>query len=124
MDPIATFPAASPNPDEDRARALAARQLTVTLLMQLVAAMRKTVPESGAGPAPPGREVLEGTFDRALAEALARQDPLGLERRLADRAAPVGGASGRLKVLEPVADTRDRWSGGGSRAVNQSKAEQ
>ena len=56
----------------------AARQLEVTFLTQLLQAMRKTVPESDFLPKSPERDVYNGAFDTAAAEALAAQDPLGI----------------------------------------------
>lgn len=88
MDLIAGPAAGRQAPEDPRARALIGRELTVTFLGQLLGAMRKTVPERGLAPGFPGRDVLDGAFDRALAEALARTDPLGLERRFGD---PPGG---------------------------------
>lgn len=82
-----------PDPDDAHGRALLARELTVTFLGHLLAAMRKTVPGGGLAPGVPGRDVLDGAFDRALAEALARSDPLGFERRLGDP--PGGGIPGQ-----------------------------
>lgn len=67
---------------KDGAR-MAARELTVTFLTQLLQAMRKTVPESDLLPRSESREVYDGMFDRAVAGAVAAGDPFGLEHRLA-----------------------------------------
>jgi Rod binding domain-containing protein len=62
------------------ARQAAAGELQVIFLTQLLSAMRKTVPESDFLPRSPARNVYEGAFDRAVAEAVAKTDPLGLVR--------------------------------------------
>ena len=67
---------------ESAARAAAAKELEVLFLAQLLAAMRKTVPESDFLPRAPERSVYDGMFDRAVAEAMAAGDPLGLVPRL------------------------------------------
>jgi hypothetical protein len=109
MDPVRALEAARAGGDEPTARAMAARELCVTFLTELIGAMRKTVPDAGLLPRAPSRDVLEGVFDRAMAETMARGDPLGLERRLG---APAEGGTqaspGTLKVLEPTADTDGR----------------
>ena len=69
-----------------KARAAAAGELEVMFLTQLLAAMRKTVPESDFLPRSPARNVYEGVFDRAVAEAVALTDPLGLVRLMGERA--------------------------------------
>jgi Rod binding domain-containing protein len=65
-----------------------ARELQVICFANLLAAMRKTLPQSGFLPASPARTVYDGVFDRAVAEALAKGDPLGLGERLGE--APAG----------------------------------
>ena len=80
---------------EGEARAAALRELETLFLSQLLAAMRKTVPESDFLPRAPSRAVYEGMFDRAVAEAMAVRDPLGLVERLGDG----------LKVRDGRADT-------------------
>jgi Rod binding domain-containing protein len=67
-----------------KARAAAAGELQVVFLTQLLAAMRKTVPESDFLPRSPARNVYEGVFDRAVAEAVAKSDPLGLVRLMGE----------------------------------------
>ena len=66
-------------PEATRAAAVA---LEVTLFSQLLAAMRKTVPESDLLPRSAAHTTYEGMFDRSVAEKLAAQDPLGLAERL------------------------------------------
>jgi Rod binding domain-containing protein len=89
-------------------RRAAARELGEVFFMQLVAALRQTLPD-GLFPQVPGRDVYEGMFDRQLAQALAAEDPLGLVERLAPRAekaasvaapttAPVGFAAGAAQA--------------------------
>ena len=68
------------------ARRAAAGELQVIFLTQLLSAMRKTVPESDFLPRSPARNVYEGVFDRAVAEAVARTDPLGLVRLMGEEA--------------------------------------
>jgi Rod binding domain-containing protein len=87
----ASLPPAPPGIDEERiarirampagaARRAAATELETVFMGQLLAALRKTVPESDYLPASPSRQVYEGAFDRAVAESLAARDPLGLVR--------------------------------------------
>ncbi len=64
------------------ARPAAARELEVTFLTQLLAAMRRAVPESDLLPRSEARNIYEGMFDRNVAEAMAARDPLGLLRQL------------------------------------------
>ena len=66
------------------ARRAAAGELQVEFLAQLLSAMRKTVPESDFLPRSPERNVYEGVFDRAVAEAVAKTDPLGLVRLMGE----------------------------------------
>ncbi len=93
--PPGALPALLPAPDpeqgrvealrrlpESGARRAAAAELQVVFLTQLLSAMRKTVPESEFLPRSPARTIYEGTFDRAVAEAMAARDPLGLVERL------------------------------------------
>lgn len=80
------------------ARREAARQVETLFLSQLIRAMRKTVPENTFLPRSPSRDVYEGMFDRSVAEAVGRGDPLGLVERL-------GGDPGeKLKNLTRPAD--------------------
>jgi Rod binding domain-containing protein len=74
--------------DDATARVAAAREIQVTFLTQLLRAMRRTVPESDLLPRSPARTIYEGAFDRSVAEAMARDDPLGLVERLAGPAGP------------------------------------
>jgi len=67
------------------ARRAAAGELQVIFLTQLLAAMRKTVPESDFLPRSPARNVYEGVFDRAVAQAVAETDPLGLVRLMGEQ---------------------------------------
>jgi Rod binding domain-containing protein len=67
----------------ESARPEAAKQVEVLFLTQLIRAMRKTVPENDFLPRSPARDVYEGAFDRAVAQAMAERDPLGLVDRLA-----------------------------------------
>lgn len=80
----------------EAARPAVARQVEVMLFAQLLGAMRKTVPENDFLPRSPARDVYEGAFDRAVAEAMAARDPLGLAGRL---------AGPPLKNPEEAADT-------------------
>lgn len=79
---------------------MAARELQTVFLTQLMEAMRRTVPDSGLTDASPSRKVYEGAFDRAVAETLAREDPLGLVQQLGK-----SDDSRELKVLGRAADT-------------------
>jgi len=65
-----------------RAGSAAAGELQVLFMTQLLAAMRKTIPENDFLPKSPARSVYEGMFDRSVAEALAARDPLGLTAQL------------------------------------------
>jgi hypothetical protein len=76
---------------EGRAARAGATELEVTFLTQLLAAMRRTVPQSDYLPRSAARSVYEGAFDRAVAEAMAQGDPLGLVGRL-------GGQGSGLKI--------------------------
>jgi Rod binding domain-containing protein len=67
---------------EGAARRAAAVELQVMFMTELLSAMRKTVPESDFLPRSPARSIYEGTFDRAVAQAIAARDPLGLVERL------------------------------------------
>jgi Rod binding domain-containing protein len=67
---------------EGAARKAAAGELGVMFMTELLSAMRKTVPESDFLPRSPARSIYEGAFDRAVAQALAAGDPLGLAERL------------------------------------------
>jgi hypothetical protein len=64
---------------EGAARQAAVKELAITFVSELVAAMRRTVPTSDFLPPSPARAVYEGTFDRAFARALTARDALGLE---------------------------------------------
>jgi Rod binding domain-containing protein len=66
------------------ARRAAAGELQVIFLTQLLSAMRKTVPENDFLPRSPARNVYEGVFDRAVAEEVAKTDPLGLVRLMGE----------------------------------------
>jgi Rod binding domain-containing protein len=81
------------------ARREAARQVETLFLTQLLRAMRRTVPENDFLPRSPARDVYEGMFDRSIAEAVGRGDPLGLVERLG------GDPGGGLKDLRQPADT-------------------
>ena len=63
---------------EAEARRAAAVELQTMFMTELLSAMRKTVPEDDFLPRSPARSVYEGTFDRAVAQAIAARDPLGL----------------------------------------------
>jgi Rod binding domain-containing protein len=63
---------------EGPARRAAAVELEAVFLTELLSAMRKTVPEDDFLPRSPARSIYEGTFDHAVAQALAARDPLGL----------------------------------------------
>jgi Rod binding domain-containing protein len=90
----------------DRARTEAARELEVTFLTEMLGAMRKTVPESDFLPRAPSRDVYDGLFDRAVAEAMATRDPLGVVKAMAD-----ADASGKFKLQHGVADKEAGQSG-------------
>jgi hypothetical protein len=84
------------NPAEGRRAA--ARELGEVFFMQLVAALRRTLP-NGLFPQAPGRDVYESMFDQQMAQALAAEDPLGLVERLAP------GAEGGEPVAAPATPT-------------------
>ena len=67
-----------------RAGRAAAAELQVVFMAQLIAAMRRTIPESDLLPRSPARSMYEGMFDHTVAEALAARDPFGLVGRLGD----------------------------------------
>ena len=88
MDPLGLRPEAmlaaqaageAPRP---RSQAATVRQMQVEFLTQLLGVLRKTVPENEWLPKSPEREILGGAFDRSVAEVLASQDALGMERAL------------------------------------------
>jgi Rod binding domain-containing protein len=81
-----------------RAGKAAAAELQVVFMQQLLAAMRRTIPESDFLPRSPARSMYEGMFDHTVAEALAARDPFGLVGRL-------GEAAG-LKILTHPADEK------------------
>jgi Rod binding domain-containing protein len=76
---------------EGAARRAAATELQSIFLVQLLRAMRKTIPESDFLPRSPARSIYEGAFDERVAETLAAGDPIGLVRTLAGPQA--GGSS-------------------------------
>jgi Rod binding domain-containing protein len=103
---VAPAPAARHGGDDAYAgKVRAAKELETLLFTQLLASMRKTVPDAGLLPKSAERDVFEGTFDASVAETLTARDPLGLVRQIAgpppDAAAAYGGA---LKVRDPSAD--------------------
>jgi murein DD-endopeptidase MepM/ murein hydrolase activator NlpD len=59
-----------------------AREFEAMLLAQMIAAMRKTVPESGLLGSSPHRQVLDGVFDMEMARALSSDQGLGLSEVL------------------------------------------
>jgi Rod binding domain-containing protein len=67
---------------ESEAPTAAAKELETVFLTDLLRAMRRTVPEDDYLPRSPEREVLDGVFDRTVAESIASRDPLGLVRTL------------------------------------------
>jgi Rod binding domain-containing protein len=81
-DPTAGRLAALARTPPGAARREAANELQVVFLTQLIRALRATVPESDFLPRAPSRDIYDGVFDRAVAEAMARTDPLGLVRQL------------------------------------------
>ncbi|HEV7730600.1 MAG TPA: rod-binding protein [Candidatus Binatia bacterium] len=84
----------------ESAETTAARELEVVFLSKLMEAMRRTIPDSGLTEASANRKTYEGAFDRAVAETLARTDPLGLVQQLGKPA-----DSHDLKVLGQAAET-------------------
>lgn len=84
----------------------AARQLEVTFLTQLLQAMRKTVTDSDLLPRSPERDVYDGAFDTAVAEALAARDPLGMVASVSGR----GGRSSPEGKM-PIAVVEDQMTG-------------
>lgn len=68
---------------EAAARRAAAGELQSIFMVQLLRAMRKTIPESEFLPRSPARSVYEGMFDERVAETLAAGDPIGLVHALA-----------------------------------------
>ena len=91
IDALRRLPAA-------RAGQAAANELQVVFMAQLLAAMRRTIPQSDLLPASPARTMYEGMFDHTVAEALAARDPFGLVGRL-------GEATG-LKISGDPADQK------------------
>ncbi len=69
---------------ESQAPAAAAKELETVFLTDLLRALRRTVPEDDYLPRSPEREVLDGVFDRTVAERMAAGDPLGLVRVLGE----------------------------------------
>jgi flagellar protein FlgJ len=90
---------------ESQAPAAAAKELETVFLTDLLRAMRRTVPEEDYLPRSPEREVLDGAFDRTVAEQMAAGDPLGLVRVL---------GQGGLKSPPPDAD-RGAGQGGSAK---------
>lgn len=86
---------------EGEARRAAAGQLESLFLVQLLRAMRRTVPESDFLPRSPERTLYEGVFDQAVADALAAEDPLGLVRSLG-QGSPGGSSPGRAVPITAV----------------------
>ncbi len=83
----------------------AARELEAVFLTLVLRAMRRTVPESDFLPKAPSRDVYDGMFDRAVAETLAAEDPLGLVPALTPKAGLKSGP-------EPADDRGGRSPGG------------
>lgn len=86
-----------------RTQAAAVRQMQVEFLTQLLGVLRKTVPENEFLPKSPEREIFGGAFDRTVAEVLASQDALGMERALGSDAAASPAVG--FKFLPHAADT-------------------
>jgi len=85
LSPAAARAEVGRNGDRE-AKARAARELATTFVTELVGAMRRTIPDAGLTEKSAERGVLEGVFDRTLAEALTARDGLGLERQIAGQA--------------------------------------
>ena len=106
MDPIGLRPEAllaaqaAGEPAKPRTQAAAVRQMQVEFLTQLLGVLRKTVPENDWLPKSPEREIFGGAFDRSVAEVLASQDALGMERALGTES-----PEGKFKVLTRPAET-------------------
>lgn len=80
-----------------------AREFEAMLLAQMIAAMRKTVPESGLLGASAHRQVFDGVFDLELARVLGGDNGLGLADVLTRQLG--------LETREPAAPGRDLPSG-------------
>jgi hypothetical protein len=74
--------------------------MQVEFLTQLLGVLRKTVPENDWLPKSPEREILGGAFDRSVAEVLASQDALGMDRALGTETPKAG-----FKFLTRPTDT-------------------
>jgi Rod binding domain-containing protein len=66
-----------------RSTAEVAKEFEVLLLSQVIAAMRRTVSDSGLLSASPERRILDGVFDAELARSVAERADLGIARRIA-----------------------------------------
>jgi len=113
MDPLLGMAAlAAPAPgaahgggDAYQGKVRAAQELETLLFTQLLATMRKTVPDAGLLPKSAERDVFEGTFDASVAETLSARDPLGLVRQIAGPPPQAAQAyDGGLKLRDRAAD--------------------
>lgn len=88
-----------------------AREFEAVLVAQMIAAMRRSVSESGLLSASPERRMLDGIFDQEVARSLVEQMDLGLARQLAEQierqsaaqAQGPQGATGGTPALGPIA---------------------
>jgi flagellar protein FlgJ len=83
---------------EAAARKAAAEQVESLFMVQLLRAMRKTIPESDFLPRSPERTVYEGAFDERVAAQLAAGDPIGLVRALAGPEGPASSSDGSRPI--------------------------
>lgn len=89
--PAPAAPAAPAGGDGvDNARA--AREMEALFVVQLMKAMRKTVPESGLLTGGRGEEIMRSIQDETLAQAVAARGGMGLAERLEETLARVNPA--------------------------------
>lgn len=90
---------------ETAARRAAATELQTIFMVQLLRAMRKTIPEDDFLPRSPARSVYEGAFDERVAATLAAKDPMGLVKALAGP--PGAASSSTAKRPIPAVERKD-----------------
>jgi len=99
-----TTPQITDVPDAKQARDVA-RDLEALLVTQLIAAMRRTVPESGMLQSSASRRTLDGAFDHELARALVADGSLGFAKQIEGQLlARAGSVKSTQAAAAPVAD--------------------
>ena len=87
-----------------------AQEFEAMLFAQMIAAMRRTVTDSGLLSSSPERRVLDGVFDHEIARSLVKQVDLGLARQIAAQGGEKADGAAHAAAIgaagEPVAKVR------------------